>query len=164
MKIGIYPGSFDPITYGHINIIERASKITDKLIVAILNNNAKTALFNVDDRTQMIKESLKHLTNVEVKSFNGLLIDFAKKEGATLIFRGLRAVSDYEYEMQLAHTNKALYPDIETIFLQSDTKHSYLSSSIVKEVASYGGDISEFVPKHVEDRMKMCYNKGASNK
>lgn len=159
MKVGIYPGSFDPITNGHINIIERAAKITDKVIVAVLNNNAKTALFTVEDRIKMIKDSLSGLSNVEVRSFDGLLIDFAKNEGATLIFRGLRAVSDYEYEMQLAHTNKALYPDIETIFLQSDTKHSYLSSSIVKEVASYGGDISEFVPSHVEAKLKMCYNR-----
>lgn len=157
MKIGIYPGSFDPITLGHIDIIERASKIVDKLVVAVLINSEKKGLFTIDERLEMMKENLKYINNVDVKSFDGLLIDFAKKENSNLIFRGLREVTDFEYEMQLANINKALYRNIETVFLISNIDYSYVSSSVVKEVASYGGDISKFVPKNVEIKLLEKY-------
>ena len=154
MKIGIYPGSFDPVTYGHLDIIERGAKIVDKLIVGVLTNNAKTPLFSSEERVRMINNLTKHLDNVEAKAFDGLTVDFAHAEGATVIVRGLRAVTDFEYELQLAQTNKVIAPDIDTIFLTTNLKYSYLSSSTVKEIASFGGDIHEFVSPEVQDRMK----------
>lgn len=154
MKIGIYPGSFDPVTYGHLDIIERGAKIVDKLIVGVLTNNAKTPLFSSEERVRMINNLTKHLDNVEVKAFDGLTVDFAHAEGATVIVRGLRAVTDFEYELQLAQTNKVIAPDIDTIFLTTNLKYSYLSSSTVKEIASFGGEIHEFVSPEVQDRMK----------
>ncbi len=154
MKIGIYPGSFDPVTFGHLDIIERGAKIVDKLIVGVLTNNAKTPLFSSEERVKMINNLTKHLDNVEAKAFDGLTVDFAHAEGATVIVRGLRAVTDFEYELQLAQTNKVIAPDIDTIFLTTNLKYSYLSSSTVKEIASFGGDIHEFVSPEVQDRMK----------
>ena len=154
MKIGIYPGSFDPVTFGHLDIIERGAKIVDKLIVGVLTNNAKTPLFSSEERVRMINNLTKHLDNVEAKAFDGLTVDFAHAEGATVIVRGLRAVTDFEYELQLAQTNKVIAPDIDTIFLTTNLKYSYLSSSTVKEIASFGGDIHEFVSHEVQDRMK----------
>lgn len=154
MKIGIYPGSFDPVTFGHLDIIERGAKIVDKLIVGVLTNNAKTPLFSSEERVRMINNLTKHLDNVEAKAFDGLTVDFAHTEGATVIVRGLRAVTDFEYELQLAQTNKVIAPDIDTIFLTTNLKYSYLSSSTVKEIASFGGDIHEFVSPEVQDRMK----------
>ncbi len=154
MKIGIYPGSFDPVTFGHLDIIERGAKIVDKLIVGVLTNNAKTPLFSSEERVRMINNLTKHLDNVEAKAFDGLTVDFAHEEGATVIVRGLRAVTDFEYELQLAQTNKVIAPDIDTIFLTTNLKYSYLSSSTVKEIASFGGDIHEFVSPEVQDRMK----------
>ena len=154
MKIGIYPGSFDPVTFGHLDIIERGAKIVDKLIVGVLTNNAKTPLFSSEERVRMISNLTKHLDNVEAKAFDGLTVDFAHAEGATVIVRGLRAVTDFEYELQLAQTNKVIAPDIDTIFLTTNLKYSYLSSSTVKEIASFGGDIHEFVSPEVQDRMK----------
>ena len=154
MKIGIYPGSFDPVTFGHLDIIERGAKIVDKLIVGVLTNNAKTPLFSSEERVRMINNLTKHLDNVEAKAFDGLTVDFAHAEGATVIVRGLRAVTDFEYELQLAQTNKVIAPDIDTIFLTTNLKYSYLSSSTVKEIASFGGDIHEFVSPEVQDRMK----------
>lgn len=154
MKIGIYPGSFDPVTFGHLDIIERGAKIVDKLIVGVLTNNAKTPLFSSEERVRMINNLTKHLDNVEVKAFDGLTVDFAHAEGATVIVRGLRAVTDFEYELQLAQTNKVIASDIDTIFLTTNLKYSYLSSSTVKEIASFGGDIHEFVSPEVQDRMK----------
>lgn len=154
MKIGIYPGSFDPVTFGHLDIIERGAKIFDKLIVGVLTNNAKTPLFSSEERVRMINNLTKHLDNVEAKAFDGLTVDFAHAEGATVIVRGLRAVTDFEYELQLAQTNKVIAPDIDTIFLTTNLKYSYLSSSTVKEIASFGGDIHEFVSPEVQDRMK----------
>ncbi len=154
MKIGIYPGSFDPVTFGHLDIIERGAKIVDKLIVGVLTNNAKTPLFSSEERVRMINNLTKHLDNVEAKAFDGLTVDFAHAEGATVIVRGLRAVTDFEYELQLAQTNKVIAPDIDTIFLTTNLKYSYLSSSTVKEIASFGGDIQEFVSPEVQDRMK----------
>ncbi len=154
MKIGIYPGSFDPVTFGHLDIIERGAKIVDKLIVGVLTNNVKTPLFSSEERVRMINNLTKHLDNVEAKAFDGLTVDFAHAEGATVIVRGLRAVTDFEYELQLAQTNKVIAPDIDTIFLTTNLKYSYLSSSTVKEIASFGGDIHEFVSPEVQDRMK----------
>ncbi len=156
--VAIYPGSFDPATLGHIDIIERASKLTDKLIVGVLNNKAKTPLFSVEERVNILKEVTKELPNVEIVPFEGLLIDFAKQCDARMIIRGLRAVTDFEYELQMAQTNHKLHDDIETVFLITNLKYSYLSSSIVKEVAAFGGDISEFVSPYVksmiEEKMK----------
>ena len=154
MKIGIYPGSFDPVTFGHLDIIERGAKIVDKLIVGVLTNNVKTPLFSSEERVRMINNLTKHLDNVEAKAFDGLTVDFAHAEGATVIVRGLRAVTDFEYELQLAQTNKVIAPDIDTIFLTTNLKYSYLSSSTVKEIASFGGDMHEFVSPEVQDRMK----------
>ena len=154
MKIGIYPGSFDPVTFGHLDIIERGAKIVDKLIVGVLTNNAKTPLFSSEERVRMINNLTKHLDNVEAKAFDGLTVDFAHAEGATVIVRGLRAVTDFEYELQLAQTNKVIAPDSDTIFLTTNLKYSYLSSSTVKEIASFGGDIHEFVSPEIQDRMK----------
>lgn len=159
MKTCIYPGSFDPITYGHIDIIERASKITDKLIVAVLNNYDKHSLFTVEERLEMIKDSVKDLNNVEVESFEGLLVDYVKSKDARLIIRGLRAVTDFEYELQMAQTNRELYKDIDTIFLLTNLKYSYVSSSAVKQVASFDGDVSKFVTPFVADKLKRKYNK-----
>ena len=154
MKIGIYPGSFDPVTFGHLDIIERGAKIVDKLIVGVLTNNVIPPLVSSEEGGRMINNLTKHLDNVEAKAFDGLTVDFAHAEGATVIGRGLRAVTDFEYELQLAQTNKVIAPDIDTIFLTTNLKYSYLSSSTVKEIASFGGDIHEFVSPEVQDRMK----------
>ena len=149
MKV-IYPGSFDPLTNGHLDLIERCSTKFDKVIIAVLNNLAKKSIFNIEERIELIEKSTKHLSNVEIDSFNGLLIDFAKAKECSNIIRGLRAVSDLEYEMQLALANKKLYPDLETYFMVSSTEYSFLSSSIVKELAKFDGDVNGFVPKEVK--------------
>lgn len=159
MSIAIYPGSFDPVTFGHIDIIERASKIGDKLIVGVLNNCSKSPLFSASERVNMLKEVTKHLDNVEIISFGGLLVDFAKDMEASVIIRGLRAITDFEYELQMAQTNHILNSKIDTLFLTSNIDYSYLSSSTVKEVASYGGDISKFVSKCVADKVYNKYQK-----
>lgn len=157
MKIAIYPGSFDPVTNGHIDIIERAAKISDKLVVAVLMNSSKSPLFSVEERVKMLREVTKHISNVEVMSFSGLLVDFARELNATLIIRGLRAITDFEYELQMAQTNHILNPNIDTIFLNSNLEYSFLSSSTVKEVASLGGDINKFVPVYVVNEIKKKY-------
>lgn len=149
MKIGVYPGSFDPVTLGHLDIITRGAKIVDKLIVGVLNNNSKTPMFTVEQRIEMLEKVTAHLPNVEIAPFAGLLVDFMKKNNATLVIRGLRAVSDFEYELQLAQTNKSLDKDIETIFLVTNVKYSFVSSTLVKEISHYKGDISQFVPPEV---------------
>ncbi len=151
MVKAIYPGSFDPVTYGHIDIIRRSSEIVDELIVGVLNNKAKTPLFSVEERVKMLKEVTKDLKNVKIVSFQGLLIDFAEQCEAKVIVRGLRAVTDFEYELQMSQTNHKLNPEIETMFLTTSLEYSYLSSSTVKEIASFGGDISQFVPNEVEE-------------
>ena len=153
MKRAIYPGSFDPVTNGHVDIILRSSKIVDKLIVGVLNNSAKKSLFSVEERVSMLKELTKDLPNVEVTSFDGLLVDYMREIDASIIVRGLRAVTDFEYELQIAQTNHIENTDIETIFLTTNLQYSYLSSTIVKEFASYGGDISKFVPEQFVDRI-----------
>ena len=159
MKTYIYPGSFDPITYGHIDIIERASKIADKLIVAVLNNHDKNSLFSVDERLEMIKDAVKDYGNIEVESFEGLLVDYVKSKNANIVIRGLRAVTDFKYELQMAQTNRELYKDIDTVFLLTNLKYSYLSSSAVKQVAAFDGDVSKFVTPLVADKLKRKYNK-----
>ena len=152
--IAIYPGSFDPVTNGHLDIIDRCSKKFDKVIVAVLNNSSKNSMFSVKERSELLEEVLKDYKNVEIDTFSGLLIDYVKENNIDVIVRGLRAVSDYEYEMQMALTNKSLYNDVETVFLISSTQYSFLSSSIVKEVAMFNGDISSLVPKIVKDAIK----------
>jgi len=158
MKRAIYPGSFDPVTNGHVDIILRSSKIVDSLIVGVLNNSAKKSLFSVEERVSMLKELTKDLPNVEVTSFDGLLVDYMREIDASIIVRGLRAVTDFEYELQIAQTNHIENTDIETIFLTTNLQYSYLSSTIVKEFASYGGDISKFVPEQFVDRIYEKYN------
>lgn len=153
MKKAIYPGSFDPVTNGHVDMIERASKIVDELVVGVLNNSAKNSLFSLDERVSMIKEMTDSMPNVTVTSFNGLLVDYMREIDATIIVRGLRAVTDFEYELQIAQTNHVENPEVETIFLTTSLQYSYLSSTIVKEFASYGGDLSKFVPARFIDRI-----------
>ncbi len=145
MSIAVYPGSFDPVTLGHQDIIERSARIMDRVIVGVLNNNSKTPLFSVEERVNMLRDVTKHLPNVEVQSFEGLLVDFVKSQGADVIVRGLRAVTDFEYELQMSQTNRVIAPDVDTIFFTTNLKYSYISSSIVKEIAMYHGDISAFV-------------------
>lgn len=158
MRKAIYPGSFDPVTFGHQDMIIRSAAIVDELIVGVLNNSAKNSLFSVDERVSMLKELTKDIPNVKVDSFDGLLVDYMRECGATLIVRGLRAVTDFEYELQIAQTNHVEYPAVETIFLTTNLKYSYLSSSVVREFAAYGGDISKFVPAQFIDRIYAKYN------
>lgn len=153
MYTAIYPGSFDPVTKGHLDIIARAAKTTDKLIVAVLNNGAKNSLFSVEERVKMLEEETAYLPNVAVQSFNGLLVDFARACNANMIIRGLRAITDFEYELQMAQTNRILNHDVDTFFLTAGLEYAYLSSSTVKEVARFGGDLSAFVTPGVAEQV-----------
>ncbi|EAA0325570.1 phosphopantetheine adenylyltransferase [Listeria monocytogenes] len=153
-KIAVIPGTFDPITNGHLDIIERAAKIFDVLYVSVLNNSSKKPLFTIEERMEMIRQVTAHLPNVQVESASGLTVDYAARRGATAIVRGLRAVSDFEYEMQIASMNRTLNAEIETFFVMTNTKYSFLSSSMVKEVAQYQGDISELVPEIVNEQVQ----------
>ena len=165
MKTAIYPGSFDPVTLGHYDIIERASKIFDKLIVGVLINSAKSPLFSVEERVKMLEDVTAALPNVEIKAFNGLLIDFVRQNDANVIVRGLRAITDFEYELQLAQMNRVIAPEIDTLFLTTNLKYAYLSSSMAKEVAMYGGDISEFLDPDVARKVREKYaGAGAAGK
>ena len=154
MLRAVYPGSFDPVTYGHLDIIRRSRCLADELIVGVLNNKAKTPLFSVEERVKMLEEMTKNMPGVKVVPFEGLLIDFAKEMSAGIVVRGLRAVTDFEYELQMAQTNNKLSPELETVFLTTSLEYSYLSSTIVKEVAAFGGDISQFVPETIERRIQ----------
>lgn len=158
MLKAIYPGSFDPVTYGHLDIIKRSCKIVDELVVGVLNNNAKMPLFSVEERVRMLKEVTKDLNNIAIVPFDGLLVEFARKINAALIIRGLRAITDFEYELQMSQTNHKLEPGVETMFLTTSIEYSYLSSTTVKEIAAFGGDISLFVPeligKELKEKMK----------
>ena len=154
MTRAIYPGSFDPVTLGHLDIIERTAQVMDRVIVGVLNNRKKTPLFSVEERVNMLKSVTARLPNVEVKSFDGLTIDFARENGAKVIVRGLRAITDFEYELQLSQTNRVIAPEIDTLFLTTSLKYSYLSSSMVKEIAAYGGDISAFLPPEIARLMR----------
>ena len=163
MKRAVYPGSFDPITFGHLDIIERSAKMVDELVIGVLCNSAKNSLFSLEERVNMIKEITKDIPNVRVESFGGLLVDYMKQIDANIIIRGLRAVTDFEYELQIAQMNHVLKDDAETIFLITNLKYSYLSSTVVKEIASYGGDISKFVPEEIIDRIYEKYNVNREN-
>ena len=154
MLRAIYPGSFDPVTFGHLDIMTRACNIVDELIIGVLRNKAKMPLFSVEERVKMLEEVTCNLPNVRIIPFEGLLVDFAKKMDAKVVIRGLRAITDFEYELQMAQTNQKLQSDIEALFLTTSLDYSYLSSTTVKEVAAFGGDISQFVPEAVADRMK----------
>ncbi len=153
MRKAVYPGSFDPVTFGHLDIIERSAKMSDHLIIGVLNNNSKTPLFSVEERVNMLKSLTKDLPNVEVSSFGGLLVDFVRAKQADAVIRGLRAVTDFEYELQIAQTNRVIAPEVDTVFLTTNLKYSYLSSSIVKEIAAFGGEINAFVPEAVAERV-----------
>ena len=164
MKKAIYPGSFDPLTNGHLDMIERSSRIVDELNVAVLKNNAKNPLFSTDERVSMIMEMTKHLPNVTVSSFDGLLVDYAKEINANIIVRGLRAVTDFEYELQIAQTNRKFSGgDLDTMFLTTSLEYAYLSSSTVREIAYYGGDISQCVPPFVADMIHEKYKNSRDN-
>jgi len=153
MVVGVYPGTFDPVTYGHLDIITRASKLYDKLIIGVLHNSAKTPLFSSMERVNILKKATEEIPNVEVRAFEGLSVDFAKSCHASVIVRGLRLITDFEYELQMAQTNRKLAPDVDTTFLFTSLQYSYLSSTTVKEVAAFGGDISEFVPPFVAEEI-----------
>ena len=148
-RVALYPGSFDPLTNGHLDILSRARRLADRVIVAILENDAKTPLFTVSERMEMIREIVGQTPDVEVRSFSGLLVDFARESGATLLVRGLRAVSDYEYELQMALMNRRLEPGVETVFLMAKEEYSYVSSRLIKEVARLGADVRGLVPEPV---------------
>ncbi|HIZ15949.1 MAG TPA: pantetheine-phosphate adenylyltransferase [Firmicutes bacterium] len=155
MVTAICPGSFDPITVGHVDIIKRAANMFDKVIVLVAHNKSKTAAFTVEERVEFIRRVTKDIPNVEADSFDGLLVDYVREKGAKAIVKGLRAVSDFEYEFQMALVNKKLYPPADTIFLTTSAENMYLSSSVVKQVGSMGGDISPFIPPQVLDDIKI---------
>ncbi len=152
-KIAVCPGSFDPVTYGHLDIIKRGANVFDEVHVCVLNNSSKNPLFTVEERCELLRQVTADIPNVKVESFKGLLVDYAKEKKANVILRGLRAVSDFEYEMQITSMNRILEENIETFFMMTNNQYSFLSSSIVKEVAKYGGDISELVPKAVQEAL-----------
>lgn len=154
MRVAVYPGSFDPITYGHLDVIRRSSLMFDRLIIAVLKNSGKNPLFSSEERVKMIEEVTAGFSNIEVDSFDGLLVDYVHARGAQVIVRGLRAVTDFEYELQMAQTNRKIAPDVDTIFLTTSLEYAYLSSSTVKEVARFGGDLTHFIPPETEKRMK----------
>ena len=153
MAVAVYPGSFDPVTLGHQDIIERSSKIMERVIVGVLKNNSKSPLFSAEERVNMLKSVTGHLSNIEILAFDGLLVDFVRQCHADVIVRGLRAITDFEYELQMSQTNRVISPGIDTIFLTTNLKYSYLSSSIVKEIAMYHGDISAFVDPDIAEKV-----------
>ena len=163
MAIAVYPGSFDPVTYGHLDIIKRASKVVDEVVVAVLVNSSKQPLFTIEERVKMLRETTKPFPNVTIETFQGLTVEFARSVGAKVMVRGLRAVSDFESEMQIAQTNHNLNPDIDTVFFTTSLEYAFLSSTIVREVASYGSDVSDMVPAVVAEKLARKYqDKGLS--
>ena len=160
MKIAVYPGSFDPVTLGHLDIVKRASMMFDTVVVTVMHNSAKSSLFSVDERVKMIKEAVSEFGNVEVDSYDGLLIDYCKEKGIHIVVRGLRAITDFEYELQIAQTNRELsHNNVDSVFLTTNLRYSYLSSSTVKEIASYGGEVSGMVSENVFKALEAKYNK-----
>ncbi len=158
-KNALYPGSFDPVTSGHINIIERGAQLFDEVVVAVAVNSAKKPLFTIEERVDLLKASLTHLTNVKVVSFDGLLVDYLKNNDLHFVIRGLRAISDFEYEFQIAHLNKRLDKEMDTVFMMTSEEYFYVSSSIVRELASFGGDIHGLVPRPVEEALIKKFKK-----
>lgn len=154
MRKAVYPGSFDPVTFGHLDIIERASRVVDEVIVAVLVNNSKKPLFTIEERVSMLQQVTKQFPNVRIETFQGLTVDFARGVGANIMVRGLRAVSDFESEMQIAQTNHSLNPEIDTVFFTTSLEYAFLSSTIVREVASYGSDVSNMVPDVVAEKLR----------
>ena len=157
MSIAVYPGSFDPVTYGHLDIIKRSIRVFDKLVIGILLNSEKNPLFSMEERVEFLMEATKDMENVEVKSFSGMLVDFARENNADITVRGLRAVTDFEYELQIAQINNKLDSNLDTMFFTTSTEYAYLSSTIVREIASYHGDVSELVPPYVEQKLKQKF-------
>ena len=164
MRVAVYPGSFDPVTLGHIDIIQRTSKMFDKVIIGVLKNRSKSPLFTAEERVELLKEVTADIPNVEVQSFQGLLIDFVRQNQANVIVRGLRAITDFEYELQMSQTNHKLSPNVETMFLTTSIEYSYLSSTTVREIAAFGGDVTQFVPQAVAVELeKKMKEKGECN-
>ncbi len=157
MRTAVYPGSFDPVTNGHLDIIERAGRVFDRVVVGVLNNAGKSPMFSIEERVEMLKKVTGHIKNVEIDSFEGLLVDFVKMKDASVIIKGLRTVADFEYEFQMALLNKALNPEYETIFMMTDSKYSYISSSMVKELAGFGGDLTGLVPAKIISKINQKY-------
>ena len=153
-KIALYPGSFDPITNGHLDVLERASRMFDSVVIAVLKHPEKKSFLSVEQRVNLIKESIKDLKNVSVDSFDGLTVEYARKIGAKFLIRGLRTITDFEYEVQLCQTNQVIAPDIDTVFLSTKPQHNFISSSIVRELSSHKTDISKFVPKNVVEYLQ----------
>jgi pantetheine-phosphate adenylyltransferase len=153
-KIVVYPGTFDPVTYGHLDVIKRVSFLFDSVYVAVASGSHKNVLFSVEERVSMLKESVAEYKNVEVENFDGLVVDYVKSKSANIVVRGLRMISDFEYEFQMALTNRKISPDIETVFMMPNESYSYLSSKLIKEIALMNADVSEFVPKNVEKKLK----------
>jgi pantetheine-phosphate adenylyltransferase len=162
-KTAIYPGTFDPITFGHIDVIERASQLFDSVIVSVAGSSSKKTLFTVEERIEMIKNSVKKFKNVSVSSFKGLLVENAKRQNAGVIIRGLRAVSDFEYEFQMALTNRKIAENVTTVFLMPNERYTYLNSTLVREIAAFGGDVSPFVPEFVKKKLKLKLGKKVSS-
>lgn len=161
-KIVLYPGTFDPITNGHLDLIERASNLFDKVIVAVARSAGKNPLFSVEERVALVEEVVQHKANIEVCGFSGLLVDLAKQKNANVFLRGLRAVSDFEYEFQLANMNRRLAPDVESLFLTPDEKYSFISSTLVREIAALGGDVNQFVPLAVQKALETRFKSADS--
>lgn len=164
LRIAVYPGSFDPVTFGHLDLIERCAPLVDRLIVAVLRNAGKQPLFSPEERVEMLRGATARLENVEVDSFDGLLVEYARQRGACLLLRGIRAISDYEYELQMALMNRRLAPEIETMFMMAGEAYSFLSSRLVKEVIALGGDVSGLVPPQVEAKLKERFPRGPSGR
>ncbi|AFY62737.1 pantetheine-phosphate adenylyltransferase [Synechococcus sp. PCC 6312] len=156
--IAIYPGSFDPITLGHLDVIQRGCRLFERVIVAVSRNLQKQPLFTVEERIQQIRTCTEHLSNVDVDTFDGLTVTYAQIQGAKVLLRGLRVLSDFEYELQMAHTNKSLWPEVETVFLTTSNEYSFLSSSLVKEIARFGGSVTHLVPPNVVQDLGRCFN------
>jgi len=160
MVRAIYPGSFDPMTLGHLDIIQRSSRLFDSVIMAVVANPGKSPLLSVEERKKLIEQATRGLKGVEVDAFQGLTVDYARQNNVHILIRGLRAISDFEAELAMAQTNRGLFPELETIFLMSKAEYSFISSSIVKEIARLGGDASQFVPQPVNDYLKECFSRG----